>query len=169
MCTCHFVVQGRPGLRLAIQECFFQWKGNSLYLYRCPCVYRSDHACSCSCWTRISVSTLSLFKHTHAHACTHTHKLVFYAQSTSMLRNQGKTDKSTLLKNCSVLQKSQSVFISFPFHVLSENSFNTASRKMVNAHTVSLCGGNTGLTLNCLRIQYQDYTKCNTDTNTMAA
>ena len=34
--------------------------------------------------------------------------------------------------------------------------------------TLVLCNGNTSLTLNCLRIQCPDYTKCSTETGTRA-
>ena len=34
--------------------------------------------------------------------------------------------------------------------------------------TLVLCSGNTSLTLNCPRIQCQDHTKCNTETDTTA-
>ena len=105
------------------------------------------------------------------HARTHTHiSWCFTSSQPVWLKIRAKQMRVHFNFFYSFLQKSQSIFISFPFHVvLSENSLNTASRKMVNAHTVSLCRGDTGLTLNCLRIQYQDDTKCNTDTNTMAA
>ena len=73
-------LQERPCMQLLLLDSYlydFSVEREQSYLYRCPCVYRSDHACSCSCWIRISVSTLSLFKHTHthtrAHACMHVH------------------------------------------------------------------------------------------------
>ena len=53
-------------------------------------------------------------------------------------------------------------FILFPMKIIS--TWLPKKRQ-----TLIPCSRNVSLTLNCLRIQCQDYTKCNTETNTMAA
>ena len=65
--------------------------------------------------------------------------------------------------------KVKSVFISFPFHFV----FNEHNLKIIPTwlpekwQILRHCSGNTSLTSNCL-IQYRDYTKHNTETDTTA-
>ena len=60
-------------------------------------------------------------------------------------------------------------FFSVSFCSQEKKNLKIASKQLPEKwQTLVLCSGNTSLTLNCPRIQCQDYTKCNTETDTTA-
>ena len=86
---------------------------------------------------------------THLHACVHSNM-----------------DK----KNCSIFfLKSQSIFISISLCSQWKWSIIISTKLPEEWQTLVLGSRNTSITLNCQRIQCWDYTKCNTQNDTMSA
>jgi len=81
-----------------------------------------------------------------------------------MLKPDVKCTGVHLKKNCSTFPKAR-VF-SFLLHfVFSENNLKINSTQLPENVNACECSRNTSLALNCLKIQHQDYTKRNTETD----